>query len=399
MDIVKRFLNYVKIDTQSDPNSTTMPSTFKQKDLSKILVEELKDLGLDAYLDEYGYVYAKIKKNVEGKRPIGFVAHVDTSFDAPGANVSPRIIEKYDGGEIVLNKDYKMDPSTFSDLNYVINEDIIVTDGNTLLGADNKAGIAIIMDFAKKILKSDMPRGDIYICFTPDEEIGRGADKFDLDFFKADFAYTVDGGIVGEISYENFNASSASVTFTGKSIHPGTAKGKLINAIHLAMEFHNMLPPFKDPAITEHKEGFNHLSNITGSVELANMHYIIRNHNYEEFKQQEKEFHIIKDYLNNKYNYEAVKVDIVESYLNMYEVLKDDMTPVEVAISATKKANLTPIISPIRGGTDGARLTYMGLPCPNLGTGGFNFHGRYEFLSINQMKQAVLVLLEIVKLV
>lgn len=399
MNIVEKFIRYAKIDTQSNPNSNSWPSTFKQKDLSILLVEELKEMGLNAFLDEFGYVYAKVPANVKGKRPIGFIAHVDTSFDAPGNNVNPRIIKNYHGQEIILNSNYKMDPKTFKSLNDVIGDDIIVTDGNTLLGADDKAGIAIIMDFLQKLTEENLPHGEIYICFTPDEEIGRGADKFNLEYFKADFAYTLDGSKVGGIDYENFNASSADIKFIGKSIHPGSAKLKLVNAIHLAMEFHSLLPTFKDPAFTENKEGFNHLSNIKGSVEEAVMHYIIRNHDYSEFKNQEKYFYNIQRYLNDKYGYNAVEVDIKESYLNMFEIIKKDMTPVNIAIQAIKKVNLIPFSEPIRGGTDGARLTYMGLPCPNLGTGGYNFHGRYEFLSINQMKKAVLILFEIIKLV
>lgn len=399
MDIVKRFINYAKIDTQSDPNSDTIPSTSKQKDLSRLLVEELKEMKLDAFMDKYGYVYAKIPANTKGKRPVGFIAHVDTSYDAPGNNVKPRIIKNYQGEEIVLNEQYKMSPDKFDCLNDVIGDDIIVTDGNTLLGADNKAGVAIIMDLAQKLTKDNsILHGDVYIGFTPDEEIGRGPHKFDLDYFKPDFAYTIDGGKVGGLNYENFNASSADIKFIGKSMHPGTAKNKMINAIHLAMEFHSMLPTFKNPAYTEKREGFNHLSSIKGSVEEATVHYIIRNHDYNEFKQQEKEFETIKNYLNNKYGYEAVHLTIKESYLNMYEVLKKDMTPVKIAEEATKKANVTPFASPMRGGTDGAQLTYMGLPCPNLGTGGYNYHGRYEFLSINQMKKVVEILLEIIKL-
>ncbi len=399
MDIVKRFINYAKIDTQSDPNSDTIPSTSKQKDLSRLLVEELKEMKLDAFMDKYGYVYAKIPANTKGKRPVGFIAHVDTSYDAPGNNVKPRIIKNYQGEEIVLNEQYKMSPDKFDCLNDVVGDDIIVTDGNTLLGADNKAGVAIIMDLAQKLTKDNsILHGDVYIGFTPDEEIGRGPHKFDLDYFKPDFAYTIDGGKVGGLNYENFNASSADIKFIGKSMHPGTAKNKMINAIHLAMEFHSMLPTFKNPAYTEKREGFNHLSSIKGSVEEATVHYIIRNHDYNEFKQQEKEFETIKNYLNNKYGYEAVHLTIKESYLNMYEVLKKDMTPVKIAEEATKKANVTPFASPMRGGTDGAQLTYMGLPCPNLGTGGYNYHGRYEFLSINQMKKVVEILLEIIKL-
>ncbi len=399
MDIVSRFINYVKVDTQSDFNSQTIPSTLKQKDLAKVLVKELKDLGLDGFMDEYGYVYAKINKTEEGHKAIGFIAHMDTSPDVSGANVKPRIIKNYQGEVIKLNENLKMCPKTSPDLNYVIGDDIIVTDGNTLLGADNKAGIAIIMDFVKEVLTKKIPHGDIYIGFTPDEEIGRGADKFDLDYFKADFAYTIDGGHVGVINFENFNASTAKVTFIGKSMHPGSAKGKLINSQHLAFEFHSMLPPFLNPAFTDNYEGFNHLSEMSGDVELSNLHYIIRNHNYDLFKSQEQEFIRIKNYLNNKYGYEAVKLDIKESYLNMHEVLKHDFTSVEIAKKATLNLGIKYYEVPIRGGTDGARLSFMGLPCPNLGTGGFNFHSRFEFLSINQMKQSVLILLEIIKLV
>ncbi len=399
MDIVSRFINYVKVDTQSDASSETIPSTFKQKDLAKILVKELKELGLEAFMDEYGYVYAKINKTKEGHKAVGFIAHMDTSPDVSGANVNPRIIKNYQGEVIKLNNDLSMCPKTSFDLNYVIGDDIIVTDGNTLLGADNKAGIAIIMDFAKEVVTKKLPHGDIYLGFTPDEEIGRGADKFNLDYFKADFAYTIDGGHVGVINFENFNASSAKVTFIGKSMHPGSAKGKLINSQHLAFEFHSMLPPFLNPAFTDNYDGFNHLSDMSGDVELSHLHYIIRNHDYDLFKSQELEFERIKDYLNNKYGYEAVKLEIKESYLNMYEVLKHDFTSVEVAKKATLNLGIDYHEIPIRGGTDGARLSFMGLPCPNLGTGGFNFHSRFEFLSINQMKQSVLILLEIIKLV
>ena len=399
MDIVTRFINYVKIDTQSNPNSDTIPSTMKQKDLGRLLVKELKALGIDGFMDEYGYVYGKINATEKGHQPIGFIAHMDTSPDAPGVNVKPRIINNYQGDTIKLNDTLSMSPSTYPDLNYVIGDDIIVTDGNTLLGADNKAGVAIIMDFAQTILNSELKHGDIYIGFTPDEEIGRGADKFNLDFFKADFAYTIDGGHVGVINFENFNASSAKVTFIGKSIHPGSAKNQLINSQHLAFEFHQMLPPFLNPAYTDNYDGFNHLSDMQGEVEKSYLHYIIRNHDYDLFIKQQNTFHEIKDYLNKKYGYEAVFVDIKESYLNMYEVLKKDFKSVEVAKQATLNAGITYVEHPIRGGTDGARLSFMGLPCPNLGTGGFNYHGRFEFLSINQMKQSVLILLEIIKLV
>ncbi len=397
MDIVKRFINYVKIDTQSNERSQTCPSTEKQKDLGNLLLKELKELQIPSFMDENGYVYGKINKTTEGKKAIGFIAHMDTSPDAPGANVNPRIIKHYDGSTIKLNKDLSMSPDTFESLRHVIGEDIIVTDGNTLLGADDKAGIAIIMDFAAKVMKSNIPHGDIYIGFTPDEEIGRGADLFDLEFFKADFAYTLDGSKVGGIEYENFNAASAAIKIIGQSIHPGSAKNKLINAMHLAMEFHSMLPPFQNPAFTEGREGFNHLSGMTGEVEVAYLNYILRNHDMKEFKRQQAFFYDVRDYLNHKYGYNCIEVTIKESYLNMYEVLKKDMTSVELAREATIKAGVDPFSDPIRGGTDGARLTYMGLPTPNLGTGGFNFHGRYEFASINQMKKAVNICLEIIK--
>lgn len=388
MDIIDRFLNYVKIDTQSNERSKTCPSTEKQKDLGNLLVKELKEIGIPSFMDENGYVYGKIDKTTEGKKAIGFIAHMDTSPDAPGANVNPRIIEKYDGSVIQLNKDLSMSPDNFESLHHVIGEDIIVTDGNTLLGADDKAGIAIIMDFAQKVKSSTIPHGDIYIGFTPDEEIGRGADLFDLNFFKADFAYTLDGSKVGGIEYENFNAATAAVKLTGQSIHPGSAKNKLINAMHLAMEFHSMLPLFQNPAFTEGREGFNHLSGMSGEVEVSILNYIIRNHDMKEYKRQQAFFYDVRDYLNHKYGYNAVEVQIKESYLNMYEILKRDMTPVELARKATQRAGVKPFSDPIRGGTDGARLTYMGLPTPNIGTGGFNFHGDMNLpVSIKWKKQ------------
>lgn len=399
MDIVKRFIRYAKIDTESDPNSKSVPSTEKQKKLANLLLEELTEIGVEAFVDEYSYVYGKIKGTKKTKNSVGFIAHLDTSSDAPGKNVKPRIIENYDGSTIILNQDYQMSPKTFSVLNDVIGNDIIVTDGNTLLGADDKAGIAIIVDFCQQLLKNNFEYGDIYLAFTPDEEIGRGADYFNLDFFKADFAYTLDGSKVGGIDYENFNAASAWVKFNGRSIHPGSAKLKLINAMHLAFEFHSLLPVFKNPAFTENREGFNHLTNMSGSVEEAFLSYIIRNHDKEKFLVQQKEFETIKDYLNNKYGYQAVEMKIEISYLNMYEILKLDLKPIEIAKQAIKNAGITPFTTAIRGGTDGARLTYMGLPCPNLGTGGYNFHGRYEFLSINQMKKAGEILFEIIKLI
>ncbi|MFH0767161.1 MAG: peptidase T [Bacillota bacterium] len=397
--LIDRFLRYVKIDTQSDHDSLMFPSTEKQKNLSRVLVQELQEIGLNAFLDDYGYVYAKIDKNKEGARAIGFVAHVDTSPDAPGKDVKPRIITRYDGSKIELDSKLSMDPVKFSSLSRVIGDDIVVTDGSTLLGADDKCGVAEIMELAEYfVAHPEEKHGDIFICFTPDEEIGNGTHHFDYDYFKADFAYTADGSEVGGIEYENFNGAGAFLTFIGKSIHPGSAKNKIINALHIAMEFHSLLPQFKNPAFTENYEGFNHLTQIKGEVEQATSHYIIRNHDMKLFNEQKEEFEIIKEFLNIKYGYQAVELIIKDSYFNMFEVIKDHMYIVELAEQAIKNVGLIPHAKPIRGGTDGARLTYEGLLCPNLGTGSYQFHGRLEFASINQMKKAVEVLIEIVRL-
>ncbi len=397
--LIERFLRYVKIDTQSNQDSQTCPSTDKQKDLSKLLVKELKDMGLDAFLDQDGYTYALIKGNKEKAPAIGFVAHVDTSPDAPGKHVNARIIKQYDGSLIKLNDTYQMDPVSFPSLKRVIGQDIIVTDGSTLLGADDKCGVAEIMELAKYFTTNpDEPHGDIYICFTPDEEIGRGADRFNHDFFKADFAYTADGSEVGGLEYENFNAAWVYLTFTGKSIHPGSAKNKMVNATHIAMEFHHMLPSRLTPENTEGYEGFNHIHKLSGEVEFAHSAYLIRNHDMTFFNQQKNDFTRIANYLNDKYGYHVVDIKIEDSYYNMYEIIKDNMAAVDLAKQAIINVGLTPSIEPIRGGTDGARLTYDGLICPNLGTGGYQFHGRFEFASINQMHKAVAVFIEIIKL-
>jgi tripeptide aminopeptidase len=395
--LIERFLRYVKIDTQSDHESNTFPSTEKQKDLSNLLVEELKEMGCDAFLDKDGYVYTKIDKTVEGAKAIGLVAHVDTSPDAPGKNVNPRIIKNYDGSKIDLNSKLSMHPNEFPSLSRVIGDDIIVTDGETLLGADDKCGVSEIMEVVKYFTSHpEEKHGDIYICFTPDEEIGKGADRFDFEYFKADFAYTADGSEVGGIEYENFNAASVSLSFTGKSIHPGSAKNKLINALHLAMEFHELLPTFLNPAYTENYEGFNHLTNLKGEVEFASSHYIVRNHDKTLFNEQKNEFNKIAAFMNDRYGYEVVKVEITDSYYNMYDIIKDHMEVIDLAVEATKSCGVTPSIEPIRGGTDGARLTYDGLICPNIGTGGYQFHGRLEFASINQMEKAVEIFKQII---
>ncbi len=398
-NLIERFIRYVKIDTQSDYYATAFPSTAKQQDLSRLLVKELQAMGIDAVLDRYGYVYAKIKGNVKEAPAIGLIAHVDTSPDAPGADVNPRIIKHYDGGTIHLNDRLSMHPDQYPSLARVIGDDLIVTDGNTLLGADDKCGVAEIMEVAAYFqTHPDVPHGDIHICFTPDEEIGKGTLHFDFETFKADFAYTADGSEVGGIDYENFNAASATLTFTGKSIHPGTAKNKLVNALHLAMAFHDQLPVFLNPAYTEGYEGFNHLTSLTGEVEKATSRYIIRNHDRALFKKQKDEFLAIVAYMNARYGDGAVTLELKDSYYNMAEVLKDHMHVIELARSAIERAGLKPFAEPIRGGTDGARLTYDGLPCPNLGTGGYQYHGRMEFASIQQMHKAVEIMINLVKI-
>ena len=397
--LIDNFLTYVKIDTQSDPNSSTFPSTSKQRDLSLLLFNQLNDLGLKPTFDDFGYVYALLPKNKPNAKSIGFIAHVDTSPDAPGFPVNPRIIKSYDGSTVKLNTNLSMHPSEYPNLSLVIGDDIIVTDGNTLLGADDKCGVAEIMELLYRLTEDpSILHGDIYICFTPDEEIGKGANHFDFNQFKAEFAYTMDGSEVGVVEYENFNAATALVEITGKSIHPGTAKNKLINALHIAMEFHNLLPVMLNPAYTELYEGFNHLSNLNGEVETARSKYIIRNHDATLFEAQKKDFLRIQKYLNDAYGYQAVSVNITDSYYNMANIIKDHYHIITLAHDAIKVCGLNPRNAAIRGGTDGARLTYDGLPCPNLGTGGFQFHGRLEFASIQQMEKAVDIMIEIVKL-
>lgn len=396
--LVERFLAYVQIDTQSDGKVSHCPSTEKQKNLSRRLVEELKAMGYDAFMDEHGYTYTTIKKNTDGFTPIGFISHVDTSPDAPGGPVKPRIIKNYQGETIVLNETYQMAPETFPSLKQVIGDDLIVTDGNTLLGADDKCGVAQMMGLAAHLKEHpEMLHGDIFLCFTPDEEIGRGANLFNYDYFKADYAYTMDGSAVGGIEFENFNAATATLTFTGKSIHPGTAKNKLVHAAHIAMEFHGLLPKFLDPANTENYEGFNHLTEIQGTVEQTQVTYIIRNHDMRLFEAQKDTFKQITRFLNERYGYLAVSCDLQDSYYNMAEKIKPRMDIIDKAVAAIEACGVTPFSTPIRGGTDGARLTYEGLLCPNLGTGGFQFHGRFEFASIQQMHKALDIMIEIVK--
>lgn len=396
----ERFLTYVGYDTQSDPASESIPSTDKQKDLAQVLVKELKDLGVkNAHMDDYGYVYAFIKGNKPDAPKLGFVAHMDTAFDFTGKNVKPRIIENYDGKDIDLNKDLKMTVEKFDFLKDLKGQTLIVTDGTTLLGADNKAGIAEIMTLVDYLLNNEVDHGDISIGFTPDEEIGRGALKFDVKKFNADFAYTVDGGEVGTIDFENFNAAAADVIIKGESIHPGESKDKMINSINVAMEYHQLLDHNMRPEYTEDYEGFYHLNDITGDVSNTNLGYIIRNHSLKEFEYQKDQMLKAKDFINNKYQQELVFVEIKDSYYNMSSELSDKQYIIDIANQAIKKADLQPSSSPIRGGTDGAVLTFMGLPCPNLGVGGYNFHGPYELAVLEQMEKSVEILLNIVKIV
>ncbi len=401
MDIVKRFLKYVSYETTSDEFSSTIPSTDKQLVLGEELVKEMKEIGVtDAFMDDFGYVYGSIPANCEGAPVIGLIAHMDTAPDMSGKDPKPRIVSSYDGGDIVLNEDkcIVLSPDDFPMLREYTGDDIIVTDGTTLLGADDKAGIAAIISAAEKIIASDRPHGKVMIAFTPDEEIGRGADKFDVDGFGADFAYTIDGGTIGELNYETFNAAHADVRINGKNIHPGTAKGKMKNALLIGMEFQSMLPQFENPMYTEGYEGFSHLNEMEGNVESALLRYIIRDHDLQILRKRSSLFFDVAAYLNKKYGEGTVEVDLKEGYLNMRSVLEERFEIVELAEKAIIKAGISPVISPVRGGTDGSRLSFMGLPCPNIFAGGENMHGKYEYLPVNSLKKCEEVLENIIYL-
>lgn len=402
MEIKERFLNYVSFDTQSAENSQTVPSTSKQLKLGKYLVEELQSLGIEnAKIDEYGVVYGTIPSNNNHQGDvIGFIAHMDTSPDASGKDIHPQIIKNYQGQKITLNEDKKLylDPEQYPQLLHLIHHDLITTDGTTLLGADDKAGIAIIMQMVEYLhTHPEFKHNDIQIAFTPDEEIGHGSDHFNVDYFNAQYAYTIDGGDIHIVEYENFNAFSAEVKVHGRSIHPGSAKNKMINSARVAYEFDSLLPVHMRPESTEGYEGFNHLHSIQGTCEETVAEYIIRNHDLQQANKQCQDFKDIAEFLNKKYGYQIIEVTITESYLNMKEALKNHMFIVEQALAAIKENGLDAYCSPIRGGTDGARLTFMGLPCPNLGTGGFNYHGPYEYCSLTMMEKQVEILLHILK--
>ena len=400
MRAYERFLQYVKVDTQSDPASPATPSTEKQKDLGRMLVEEMTRMGLERVrMSETGYVYGEIPANVEGKPTLGLIAHMDTTPDLTGAQVNPRIVKGYDGGVIPLGESGEvLDPAKFPHLLQYVGQDLIVTDGTTLLGADDKAGVAEILTAAELVLSENRPHGRVAIGFTVDEEIGRGADHFDLAGFGADFAYTVDGGQVGELEYENFNAAAATVTVHGVHIHPGDAKDRMKNACLIALEFQNMLPAADTPAHTSGYEGFFHLGHMEGREELARLEYIVRDHDWEKFQAKKAQMERIARYLNETYGAGTVELALEDSYYNMKEKLRPHMHLIENAKAAMAACGVTPIIQPIRGGTDGANLTYQGLPCPNLATGGHNAHSRHEYIPVQSMDVTAQVLAKLIEI-
>ena len=397
-----KFLKYIAFDTQSDPKSDTNPSTVKQFELAKELERELENLGLkNIKLSDKCYLYATLPANSDKKMPTaGFIAHMDTAPDTSGENVKAQIIKDYDGKDILLNKKENiiLSPEDFPELKKYKGQTLITTDGTTLLGADDKAGVAAIMTAVEYLVNHpEIKHGTIKIAFTPDEEIGRGADHFDVDFFGADFAYTVDGGEIGELEFENFNAASLEVTVKGRNVHPGTAKNQMINSINIAHEFHSMLPNIKRPEHTTGYEGFYHLMNISGTVDETKMSYIIRDHDREKFEDMKKHVEAVTDLLNKSHHKKLISAEMKDSYYNMHEKIKPVMHIVETAKQAMKDAGIKPKIKPIRGGTDGSRLSYMGLPCPNIFTGGHNFHGIYEYISLNSLEKAVEVIVNIIK--
>lgn len=403
MNVTERFLRYVKFDTQSDELTNLTPSTPGQFKFAQALEKELRELGLsDISLDDNGYLMATLPSNVGRVVPtVGFIAHLDTSPDMSGKNVNPRIVEGYDGGDIVLNKqdDIILSPREFPELLHYKGEDLIVTDGTTLLGADDKAGIAEIISAVVYLQQHpEIEHGDIRIAFNPDEEIGKGAHKFDVARFGADWAYTMDGGEVGELEYENFNAAVARVTFKGRNVHPGYAKHKMINSIRIANQFILMLPRWETPEHTEGYEGFYHLVQIEGDVEKTVLTYIIRDHDRDRFERRKKELEHLTRKTNNEFP-GCAEIEIKDQYFNMREKIEPVMHIIEVAEKAMLRAGVTPKVQPIRGGTDGAQLSFKGLPCPNIFAGGLNFHGRYEFVPVQSMEKARDVIVEIARLV
>ncbi|MEC2065822.1 peptidase T [Bacillus inaquosorum] len=401
-EIIERFTTYVKVDTQSDESVDTCPSTPGQLTLGNMLVDELKSIGMqDAAIDENGYVMATLPSNTEKDVPtIGFLAHVDTATDFTGKNVNPQIVESYDGKDIVLNEQLQviLSPDQFPELSGYKGHTLITTDGTTLLGADNKAGIAEIMTAMDYLIKHpEIKHGTIRVAFTPDEEIGRGPHKFDVKRFNASFAYTVDGGPLGELEYESFNAAAAKITIKGNNVHPGTAKGKMINSAKIAMKLNSLLPADEAPEYTEGYEGFYHLLSIQGDVEETKLHYIIRDFDKENFQSRKETMKRVVEELQNEYGQDRIQLDMNDQYYNMREKIEPIIEIVNIAEQAMKNLGIEPKISPIRGGTDGSQLSYMGLPTPNIFTGGENFHGKFEYISADNMVKAVNVIVEIAK--
>ncbi len=400
--ILNRFLKYVSYETTSNEESKTVPSSKEQLEFGKYLEQELKDLGLSSVVfDDKGYLYATLPSNIDKTVPtIGFIAHMDTSPDMSGKNVKPKIIKNYDGNNILLNKDLNiiLSPEDFPEIKDYIGKDIITTDGTTLLGADDKAGIAEIVTAMEFLIENPkIPHGEIKIGFTPDEEIGRGADYFDVKKFGADFAYTVDGGKIGELEYENFNGAEVKIIINGRNVHPGSAKNKMVNSMIIAMELNSLLPVSERPEYTEKYEGFYHITKINGNVEQTVVNYIIRDHNREKFEQKKNLFKKIVDFMNEKYG-NIIVMECKDQYYNMKEKIEPVMYVVDIAKNAMKEVSVTPSIIPIRGGTDGAMLSFKGLPCPNIFTGGHNFHGKFEYVPVFAMNKAVETIIKIADL-
>ena len=398
--IIERFISYVKIDSQSDANSQTTPSTAKQWNIANKLVQDLNDIGLsDISIDNNAYIYATLPSNTNIKCPtIGFISHFDTSPDFSGTNINPQIIKNYDGGDIILNKKKNIVLSSdyFSEIKQYKGHTIITTDGNTLLGSDDKAGVCEIISAMEYLVNNpDIKHGDIKIGFTPDEEIGRGAHKFDVAKFDADWAYTMDGSQIGELEYENFNAASAIIKIKGRIVHPGYAKGKMVNSMYYASKFINMVPLNESPEKTDGYEGFYHLTSINGLVEETELKYIVRDHDMTKFKERKIFLMNLVEKLNKDFDQNMFEIKIIDQYFNMKEKVEPHMHIVDIAEKAMKELNIKPLIKPIRGGTDGSQLSYMGLPCPNIFAGGHNFHGKYEYLPVSSIISAIKVICKV----
>ncbi|QJP33153.1 peptidase T [Nonlabens sp. Ci31] len=402
-DILDRFISYITIDTESDPNSDTTPSSEKQWELARKLHQELLDMGMsDVSIDENAYIMATLPSNVDHETPtIGFISHFDSTPDYTGKNIKPQVIENYDGGDIPLKgSDLVLSPDYFEDLKQYKGQTLVTTDGTTLLAADDKAGITEIMTAMKHLIENpQIKHGTLKVGFTPDEEIGRGAHKFDVEKFGADWAYTMDGSQIGELEYENFNAAGAVVTFYGKIVHPGYAKGKMINSMYVAQEFIDSLPRMETPEHTEEYQGFFHLHDMKGAVEKTELHYIIRDHDKEHFEARKEMMHKLVNALNEQYDRKTISIEIKDQYFNMREKIAPVMHIVDIAEQAMKDIGIVPLIKPIRGGTDGSQLSYMGLPCPNIFAGGHNFHGPYEYVPVESMIKATEVIIRIAELV